>query len=153
MTLVNQADAHANWSEVLALWNRIANWIHYRTTEPQLRQQFKSMLIFLWNEKDWLKNQYPAKAKQIEQIIDASKYMCVVGDLANTVKHRNLTKRLRSTAAQTDYYGKVTVTGGAERRMYYVSLGNGKHEEIMEVLRGALDEFEQLRLGMLSGSV
>lgn len=44
MTLVNQADAHANWFEVLALCNRIANWLHYRTSESQLRQQFKSML-------------------------------------------------------------------------------------------------------------
>lgn len=100
-----------------------------------------------------MKQQYPAKANQIEQIIDASKYMCVVGDLANTVKYRNLTKRSRSRATQTNYYGNVTVTGGAERRMYYISLGNGTHEDIMEVLRGALDEFEQLRWGLLSGAI
>ena len=153
MALINQSDAHANWSEALALWNRIANWIHYRTSEMELRQQFKTMLVYLWNEKDWLKQQFPSEAKAIEQAINASKYMGIVGDLANTVKHRKLTKRPRSVAAQTNFFGKVTVSGGAERRMYYIDLGNGKHEEIMTALREAMDEFSELRLELLSGSV
>ena len=38
MALVDQDNAHADWSEVLALWSRIANWIHYRTSEPELSQ-------------------------------------------------------------------------------------------------------------------
>jgi hypothetical protein len=33
------------------------------------------------------------------------------------------------------------------------SLGNGKHEDIMEVLRGALNEFEQLRFRLLSDEI
>jgi hypothetical protein len=116
MTLVNQADAHENWFEVLALWNRIANWIHYRTTESELNRQFKIMLIFLWNEKDWLKEQYPEMKQDIEKRIDESSYMCVVGDLANIVKHRIQRKKTRSEAAQTDYFGKVTMGCGADRR-------------------------------------
>jgi len=111
------------------------------------------MLIYLWNEKDWLKEQYPTKSKEIEQAINVSKYMCIVGDLANTVKHRNLTKQRRSNASETDYFGKVSVTGGSERRLYFISIGNGKHEKIMTVLQGALDEFQELRLGLLSDSL
>jgi hypothetical protein len=116
--LINQSDAHENWSEVLDLWNRIANWTYYQTTESELRQQFKSMLVYLWNEKDWLQEEYPAKVKQIEQAIDVSLYMGIVGDCANMVKHRNLTKRRRSTAVLTNYYGQVIVSKSAERRMY-----------------------------------
>ncbi|MGA2525304.1 MAG: formyltetrahydrofolate deformylase [Smithellaceae bacterium] len=153
MALINESNAHENWFDVLALWNRIANWIHYQTSETELRQQFKSMLVYLWSEKDWLQCQYPTKAKKIEQAIDASKYMGIVGDLANTVKHRNLTRHRRTAATQTNYYGKVTVSKGVERRMYYISIGSGKHEEIMTVLRGALDEFKKLRHGLLSGSL
>lgn len=153
MALVNQSNAEENWLEVLDLWDRIANWVNYRISEAELRRQFKSMLVYLWNEKDWLKNQYPAKAKLIEQVIDASTYMGVVGDLANTVKHRSLTKHVRSAASQTNYYGTVTVAGGAERRMYYIGLESGKHAEIMAVLRGALDEFEELRFGLRSGAL
>ena len=137
---------------MLALWNRIANWIHYRTSEIELRQQFKTLLVYLWNEKDWLKQQFPGEAKSIEQAINASTYMGIVGDLANTVKHRNLIKPSRSVAAQTNFFGKLTVSGGVERRMYYISVGKEKHEEIMTVLRGAMDEFSELRLQLLSGS-
>jgi len=151
MRFIDQSNAHENWFEVLALWNRIANWIHYQTTEIELRHQFKTMLVYLWNEKDWLQDQYPAQTKKIEEVIDASKYMGIVGDLANTVKHRNITKHRRSAAAQTNYYGKITVSNDAERRMYYISIGNGEHEEIMTVLRGALDEFTKLRHGLMSG--
>lgn len=110
------------------------------------------MLVFLWNEKDWLKQQYPMKAKSIEQFIDDSKCMGVVGDLANTVKHRTLIKKTRSDAEQTNYFGKVTLNG-SERRMHYIKMSNGEHEEIMTILRGALDEFEELRFSLLSGSL
>lgn len=153
MALVNQKDAHENWFEALALWNRICNWIHYRTSELDLRRQFKAMLVLLWNEKDWLIDQYPSKKKEIEERINKSRYMCIVGDLANTVKHRHVTKKARSAATQTNYLGKITVGGGAERRTYYISVGNGEFEEIMSVLRGALDEFEELRRVLISRSL
>ena len=151
MALINQADDHANWFEVLEIWEKIANWIHYQTPESQLRSQIKAMLVFLWNEKDWLIGQYPTKHDKIEQRIKNSVYMGVVGDLANTVKHRHLTRKPRSSANQTDYFGKVTVSRGIGRRLYYVKLGNKRHVEIMNILRGALDEFEELRGSLLSG--
>ena len=147
---INQSDVHNNWLEVLDLWNRIANWVYYQTTESELRQQLKSMLIYLWNEKDWLQQEYPVKSKQIEQAINASLYMCIVGDLANMLKHRNLTKRRRSAATLTNYYGQITVSKSAERRMYYIRTMDGKHEEIMSILRKALDEFEELRFTLFS---
>lgn len=153
MALVDQADAYANWFEVLALWSRIANWIHYRTSEPELKRQMKTFLVFLWNEKDWLKDQYPMKSDEIEEFINNSQYMAVVGDLANTIKHRRLTKRSRSSTTQTNYYGRITVGCGVTRRLHYINLGGTKHTEIMQVLRGALDEFENLRFALRSGSV
>ena len=153
MALVDQDNAHANWSEVLALWSRIANWIHYRTSEPELKRQIKTFLVFLWNEKDWLKEQYPKKSREIEEFVSNSQHMAVVGDLANTVKHRRLTKRSRASATQTNYYGRITVGCGATRLLHYISLGGTKHTEIMQVLRGALDEFEEFRFALQSGSV
>ena len=70
MNIINQSNQHENWFEALALWNQIANWISYKTSEHQLRQQFKTMAVYLWNEKDWLKGQYPEQSKFIENQIN-----------------------------------------------------------------------------------
>ena len=145
MLLINDANPEENWFEVLALWSRIANWIHYKPSERALRCEMKLFLIALWSEKDWLKQQYPGKASAIEKFIDNSKYLAIVCDLANTAKHRRLTKARRSQATQTKYYGRVVVNNSVARRMHYISLGNGRHVQIMEVLRGALDELEEFR--------
>ncbi len=145
MRLINSENPDENWGEVLALWSRIANWIHYKQSEKVLRSEMKSFLIVLWNEKDWLKSQYPDKAREIERFIDNSRNLRIVGDLANTAKHRRLTRPKRSTAAQTDYFGRVVVNNAVTRRMHYLSLGEVQHVEIMEVLRGALDELEEFR--------
>ncbi len=153
MSLINQADSDANWREVLALWERIANWITYRTSEAQLRQQIKAFLVFLWSEKEWLKEQYPTKARKIEQAIGNSTHMGVAIDLANTVKHRRLRKPQRTSAADTEFYGRVTVGGGVTRRLYYIAVGGSRHIEIMQVLRGAIDELEHLRLSLREGSI
>ncbi len=153
MVLVDQANADANWFEVLALWSRIANWIHYRTSEPELKRQIKIFLVFLWNEKDWLKDQYPMKSDEIEEFINNSQYMAIVGDLANTVKHRRLTRASRSSATQTKFYGRITVGCGASRRLHYINLGVTNHLEIMRVLQGALNELENLRFSLQSGSL
>mgnify|MGYP006205526777 FL=1 len=152
MNIINQSNQHENWFEALALWNQIANWISYKTSERQLRQQFKTMAVYLWNEKDWLKGQYPEQSKFIENQINISKYMRVIGDLANFVKHRNISKHQRSEMRQTNYFGKVTLGCGASRRMYYIDLGNGEHEEVYQILRGALEEFSTLRQRLLSGA-
>lgn len=153
MTLVDQQNANSNWAEALDLWSRVVNWEHYLASESQLRSQIKTLLVYVWNEKDWLRSQYPAKSKKIENYINNSKYISVVADLANTVKHRKLTKAPRSSASQTEYYGSVILGRNSKRRLYFINMGNGEHSEILEIIRGALDEFEELQMALLSGSV
>lgn len=152
MALIDQENPHDNWLEALGLWNRLANWIHYRTSELEFKHQLKSMLVYLWNEKDWLVAQYPSQKTEIEKRINDSFYLTIVGDLANTLKHRRLTRKPRSNAAQTDFFGRVTVTQGQERRLYFIDLGNGQCEEIMSILRKALDELTALRHTLLAAS-
>ncbi|WP_136662441.1 hypothetical protein [Pseudomonas leptonychotis] len=91
MTLIDSKDEDSNWSETLDLWSRVVNWGHYLTSESQLRSQIKTLLVYMWNEKDWLKTQHPSRSKEIKKYVSNSKYICVLADLANTVKHRNLT--------------------------------------------------------------
>jgi hypothetical protein len=153
MSLIDGTNQDENWYEVLAKWNRIANWQHYNTSDLNLRREMKEFLIALWNEKDWLKHQYPEKSKDIESFIDKSEYMCIVGDLANTAKHRKLTKKSRSTASQTEFFGRVTVNNSSSRQLHFISLENGNCLEIMSVLRGALDELTKFRRDLRSGTV
>jgi hypothetical protein len=153
MKLIDSKDADSNWSETLDLWNRVVNWDHYLASESQLRSQIKTLLVYIWNEKDWLKSQYQSKSREIETYISNSKYICVVADLANTVKHRNLTKTPRSPASQTGYYGSVTVGRDAKRHLYFINMGNGEHFEIFQIINGALDEFEDLQMSLLSDTV
>ncbi|GFO58183.1 hypothetical protein GMST_05080 [Geomonas silvestris] len=150
MALIDQKNPHDNWFEALGLWNRLANWSHYRTSELEFKHQLKSMLIYLWNEKDWLVAQYPSRKVEIENNISESNHLSIVGDLANTVKHRRLSRKARSDAAQTDFFGRVTVNRGQERRLYFILLGNGQCEEIMSILRKALDELTELRHLLMS---
>jgi hypothetical protein len=149
MALIDQENPHDNWFEALGLWNQLSNWIHYGTSELELKRQLKSMAIFLWNEKDWLTEQHPSKKKEIDQRIGESCYLRVVGDLANIVKHRRLSRKTRSDASQTDFFGRVTVNQGEERRLYFICLGNGQCEEIMAILHKALDGLTALRHSLL----
>lgn len=151
MALINQDNPHSNWFEALALWNRIANWLHYGTSEEELKQQLKSLLIYLWNEKDWLKAEFPEHRPLIEAKINASAYMSVVGELANTLKHRRLDNH-RAEASDTNFAGSIGIAGGGARKLYFIELADGKHVEIMNILRGALDEFEALRFNIIKAS-
>jgi len=150
MALIDQENPHDNWFEALELWSRLSNWIHYRTSELEFKHQLKSMTIFLWNEKDWLKEQYPSRQAEVENYINESDYLSIVGDLANTVKHRRLSRKARSDAAQTDFFGRVTVNQGHERRLYFIRLGSGQCEEIMSILTKALDELTALRHSLMA---
>lgn len=146
MVLINSNNEHENWFEALSLWNRVYNWAHYKTSKRELQIQIKSLLVYLWSEKDWLKEQYPSQKKQVEQFINKSIYIKIVGDLANRIKHRQLTNKPRSSVEQTGYWGRITTGRGASRSLYYfLNLGDGKPVEIMEILRGTIDEFEELK--------
>jgi hypothetical protein len=147
--LIDDANSEDNWSEVLALWSRLANWTHYKPSERVLKGEIKQFLVALWNEKDWLKHQYPNRARDIEKFINQSRYLPVVGDLANMAKHRRLS-RPRSSAAQTHYFGRVSLNNGAARQMHYIAVGDGEHIEIMVLLRKALDELEEYRFELLA---
>ena len=128
----------------MAVWSRISNWQHYRTTELELNNQLMSLLCFLWNEKDWLIKQYPEREKEIESFIDGSTYSKVVADLANTIKHRREKASRRSTVEQTDFFGRIKIKDKNERKLHFFKT-DGKMMEIMEILRGAIAEFEQLK--------
>ncbi|WP_285578126.1 hypothetical protein [Geothrix limicola] len=153
MALIPHHDGSSNWHEVLRVWEKVVNWVHFKPSQSEFDSQVKTLLTFLWNEKDWLKVQYPQYAEKIEKYISDSNYICITADLANTVKHRILTKHKHSSASQTDYFGQVTITGGTSRRMHFISDGKGNHPEIIEILRGTLDEFEELHLLLDSGKL
>ncbi len=145
MPFINSGNQHANWDDAIASWHEIANWTRLKPSETQLNRQIKNLLIFLSNEKDWLCNQYPESRDEIEKAINNSNYMAAVIDLANTAKHRILTKHIRVDAKDTCFYGRVETGNKIGRRLHYISIKNSKPIEIMEILRGALDEFEDLR--------
>lgn len=63
--LIDINSEHANWREVLRVWNRIANWQHYKTSKSQFEFEIKTLLIYLLSEKDWLKHHYASKKKKI----------------------------------------------------------------------------------------
>ena len=153
MAFINRNDEHENWLAALSLWNQVANWARYQTSDFHLKNQIKALLICLWNEKDWLKKQYPAKSKEIELFIDNSEYIKVIGDLANSVKHRSLDKKPRSKAIQTTYFGRVTLSRNRKRRLYFIDLGDNKHCEILDILRGGITEFEKLKFSVTSDPV
>ena len=153
MALIDHHHEDENWFEVLHIWEKVANWVRFHPSEADFRSQLKNLLGLLWNEKDWLKAHYPPQGKKIEEFINASTYLCIIADLANAIKHRKLTKTPRSTSLQTDYYGRLTTGRGATRRMYFINDGKGAHPEIMEILRGAIDECEELRLLLSSGKL
>lgn len=98
----------------------------------------------MWNEKDWLKKEYPGRSKDIEEYVNDSIHIKVVADLANSLKHRGLDKKSRSGAQQTDFYGRVTFGSGKSRQMIYILLDDGSHIEMFQVLKGALDEYDNL---------
>jgi hypothetical protein len=153
MPLIDEANPNENWHQVLELWSRVANWTHYKPSERALNDEMKQFLIALWSEKDWLREQYPSKRKTVENFINKSRYLPIVADLANTAKHRRLTRAKRSTASQTTVYSRIQVGSTATRRLHYLRLADGTHIEIMHVLRSALDEMEGFRFALRAGTV
>jgi hypothetical protein len=145
MPLLNPENPNANWDDVLALWEEIVNWTRLKPSEKKLDRQIRALLIFLSNEKDWLKEEDQKNKKLIEKAIAESNYMAVVIDLANTIKHKKLTRYIRSDAQFTKYYGRTVNGKKVSRRLHYISIRNSKHIEILQILNGAIDEFEELR--------
>jgi hypothetical protein len=143
MKIVNPDDKKQNWHEVLSTWNRVVNWSHYKFSDKQIKEQLKPLIIYLWNEKDWMMKRYPEKSEFIEEFVNQSTFIKVIADLANTLKHGELPKRSRSDFKQADYFGQVSFSQNKSRRMYYIET-NGKLFELFEILRGAIDEYQEL---------
>jgi hypothetical protein len=83
--LIETTDPNSNWQEVMRLWSEIC-W--FQTPDEEVSRKAKALLIALWNEKHWLKSEFPSRAHDIEDFISKSKHLSVVADLANTLKHR-----------------------------------------------------------------
>lgn len=145
MPLIHSLDPNSNWHDVLALWHRVSNWPSNKPTQKTFERDLRQFTIALWSEKDWLVSQYPARKAQIESYMSTSEPMAIVADLANTAKHRVI-HRSRSSAQQTDYKGKVMVSGGATRQLHYLQTKNGKVVEVMSIMRKALNDMENFRL-------
>jgi hypothetical protein len=145
MKIVDPENTKENWHEVLSSWSKVVNWSHYNFSDLQLRQQIKPLIIYLWNEKDWIKKRHPDKAKAIEAYVNNSKYIKIIADLANSIKHGGLARTPRSDSRQLDYFGQIRFGSGKSRKMYYIE-SSGKHFELFEILRGAIEEYESLEL-------
>lgn len=145
MLLINEKDKNQNWFRVLNLWSHIANWIHYKPEHLELNNKLINISILLWSEKDWLISRYPDMKKIIEGCINNSKYMAVVGDIANHAKHcePNLTRK-RSKASLIDCQGIININN-IERYTYHINLGNGLIIEALPLIEGAINEFSYLR--------
>ena len=144
MKVTETADPHSNWREILYLWEKVCYWAYYRTPEDELRRQMKTLLIVLWNEKDWLKSEFPKRAPDIERFVNNSKYLSAVGDLANTLKHRKLDKK-RSKAVEVEYRWTSMMFKGVKREMGMVQIGEREFVEFFALFRNAIVEYEQVR--------
>lgn len=153
MPLIDTANSSANWHDVLAIWNRLANWTSFKSEERELNQTLRLFALALWSEKDWLIAQYPDRKADIEAFVSASEPLSIVADLANTAKHRVLDRKRRSTAEQTSLRGQVSASTGAKRQLHYLKLSDGRVVEIMAVLRRALDALESFRIQLRASTV
>ncbi len=136
----------------MAHWSRVVNWNHYNWSNYQLNQHVRSLIVALWNEKDWRKKQHPEFHTEIEKYINESKYIKVVADLANSIKHGGLDRKPRSDVKQTDYFGRIEITGKNSRELYYLEI-NGEVVELFQVLRGALNEYDVMGYRLSNGQL
>ena len=143
--LIDTENPDSKWFEALNQWSRIANWSTYNVSEVELQRLYKALLVLIWNEKDWLKSQYPGKRSEIEEFINGSQVLSSIGDLANQVKHRKLDRRRRSSVEQTEFKGKTTLGTGETRAMHFLRMPNGSHQEILAVLREGIYAMTLLR--------
>ena len=144
MKLIETADPHLNWREILHLWDKVCYWAYYRTPEDELRRQMKTLLVALWNEKDWLKSEFPERAGDIEVFVNNSQYLSAVADFANTIKHRKL-RTNRSKAVEVEYRWTSMMLKGFGREMGMVRINEREFVEFLALFRNAIVEYEQLR--------
>lgn len=139
--LIETTDPNSNWQEVMCLWNEIC-W--FRTPNEEVSRKAKALLIALWNEKDWLKSEFPNRKKDIEEFIDKSKHLIVVADLANTLKHRNLNRR-RSMAFEVENMWRSTLSGFRNWQIGMIQVAEGEFVAISALFMHSIADYEKLR--------
>lgn len=139
--LIETTDPHSNWQEVIRLWNEIC-WS--RTTNEEVSRKAKALLIALWNEKDWLKSEFPSRKQDIEDFIDKSKHLSVVADLANTLKHRKLRKK-RSIAREVENIWRRNLVGFRDWNIGMIQIAEREFIAVSALFVHSIAEFEKLR--------
>ena len=142
--LIKTSDPDSNWQEVLRLWSEIC-W--FRTSNEEVSRKAKALLIALWNEKDWLKSEFPSRAQDIEDFVNKSKHLPVVADLANTLKHRKLNKR-RSTATEVENMWRSTLAGFRNWEIGMIQIAEREFVAISALFMHSIAEYEELRANL-----
>ncbi len=139
--LIETTDPNSNWQEVMRLWNELC-WFH--TPNEEVSRKAKTLLIALWNEKDWLKSEFPSRNQDIEDFIDKSKHLSVVADLANTLKHRKLNRR-RSMAFEVENMWRSTLAGFRNWEIGMIQVAEREFVAISALFMHSITEYEKLR--------
>jgi hypothetical protein len=139
--LIETTNPNSNWEEVMCLWSEICR---LQTPDEEVSRKAKTLLIALWNEKDWLKSEFPSRAHDIEDFINKSKHLSVVADLANTLKHRKLNRK-RSKASEVENIWRSSLTGFRNWEIGMIQVGEREFVTISALFVHSVDEFENLR--------
>ncbi len=140
--LIEPSDPDSNWHEVQRLWSEIC-W--FQTPNDDVSRKAQALLIALWNEKDWLKSEFPSRKQDIEDFINKSKYLPVVADLANTLKHRKLNKR-RSTAKEVENIWRSPLLAGFRNwEIGIIQIAESEYVAISALFVHSIAEYEKLR--------
>lgn len=145
--IINSDNKDSAYFRTLEVWSEVYNYEQYQLSEHRLRSRILDCIVAIWNVKDWLKNQSQHCHLDVEKEVNLRQYLPIIADLANQVKHRKLDRRPRSGtgASFTNYHGAI-YNGKLKlnRNLHFVQDGKSNIVEIFEVLRGALDEWEEI---------
>ena len=122
----------------------------FRTSDEEVSRKAKALLIALWNEKDWLKSEFPNRRNYIEDFINKSQYLCVVADLANTLKHRKLSRK-RSKGSEVENLWRSTQAGFRNWEIGTIQVGEREFVAISALFVNSIAEFEKLRADLYYG--
>ena len=145
--LIDPNNDYETYFRALSIWNEVYNYKTYALSDEQLRNRILECISAIWNVKDWFKKSRRFKASDVESFINDRIFLPIIGDLANTTKHRLLRKRSRVDAKEEPrFYLVLDHRQRKIRDFYFVSDKKGNKYEIFEVLRGALDEWGEFIL-------
>lgn len=112
--------------------------------DEDVSRKAKALLLALWNEKDWLKSEFPDRSQAIKEFISKSEHLCMVADLANTLKHRKLNKK-RSNGSEVEYVWNSTLAGFRNWDIGIIRFSESEFVSISALFVCSISEFEKLR--------